>query len=268
MRTPDTSRRHASEFVRIDGHQLDVRTVGPIGAAPSPLFLHEGLGSVDLWQSYPAEVARATDRRAVVYSRYGHGWSDVQREPRPVDFMDREAFVVLPELIEAVGVVSPILIGHSDGASIALLYASRHRVAAMVLLAPHVFTEPDGLGEIRDVRVRFEDTDLGERMAKYHQDPVATFDAWNDVWLHPDFESWNIESVLPDVTCPVLLIQGEDDEYGTMAQIDAIARQLGGAVDQLLLSGCRHSPHLDRRATTSDATIGFIRDLHASDEED
>jgi len=260
--TPDTSRRHAAELVRIDGRHLDTRIVGPGGAAASQVFLHEGLGSIDLWRSYPTEVASATDQRAVVYSRYGHGWSDVQREPRPVDFMDHEAFVVLPELIEAVGVGDPILIGHSDGASIALLYASRHRVAAMVLLAPHVFTEPGGLSEIRDFSRRFEASDLVERMAKYHHDPMATFHAWSDVWLNPDFESWNIESALPDVTCPVLLIQGENDEYGTKVQLDAVSRQLGGVVDELLLSDCRHSPHLDRRAATTDATVGFIKDVH------
>jgi len=231
---------------------------------PSLVFLHEGLGSIDLWRSYPAEVAGATDERAVVYSRFGHGWSDIQREPRSVEFMHHEAFVVLPELIEAVGVVNPILVGHSDGASIALLHASQHRVGAMVLLAPHVFTEPSGLAEIRTAAARFESTDLVERMAKYHRDPATTFNAWKNVWLDPDFESWNIESVLPDVTCPVLVIQGEGDEYGTMAQIDAIVRQLGGAMDQLLLSDCRHSPHLDRPAATTDATSRFIRDVRGS----
>jgi len=261
MPTPHTFRRDAAEFIRLDGRRLDIRTIGAGAAAPSQVFLHDGLGSIDLWRSYPTEVATATDERAVVYSRYGHGWSDVQLEPRPVGFMDHEAYVVLPELIETLGVDNPILIGHSDGASIALLHASRHRVGAMVLLAPHVFTEPAGLSEIRDSRGRFEETDLIERMAKYHQDPMATFNAWNDVWLHPDFESWNIESALPGVTCPVLLIQGEDDEYGTKAQLDAISGQLGGVVDQLLLSDCRHSPHLDRRAATIDATVEFIKDV-------
>ena len=263
MRTPDTSRRDAAEFIRTDGRPLDTRIVGPGGAAPSQVFLHEGLGSVDLWRSYPTEVATATDDRAVVYSRYGHGWSEVQREPRPVDFMDHEAFVVLPEVIEVAGVDDPILIGHSDGASIAVLYASLHHVSAMVLLAPHVFTEPDGLSQIREFTGRFEETDLVERMAKYHHDPMATFHAWSDVWLHPDFESWNIESALPGVTCPVLLIQGEDDEYGTKAQLDAISRQLGGVVDELLLSDCRHSPHLDRGTATTDATVGFIKDVRS-----
>ena len=146
------------------------------------------------------------------------------------------------------------LIGHSDGASIALLYASRYEAAGLVLLAPHVFTEPAGLEEIRNAKARFEETDLAERMAKYHHEPVATFDAWNSAWLNPEFESWNIESALPDVTCPVLLIQGVDDEYGSMAQIEAITRQAGGPVDQLLLADCGHSPHLDRPATTTTAT--------------
>jgi pimeloyl-ACP methyl ester carboxylesterase len=264
MQAPDTSRLLDAEFARIDGHQLDVRTIGPAGAAPSLVFLHEGLGSVELWRSYPAAVAEATGERAVTYSRYGHGWSDVQREPRPIDFMDHEAFVVLPELIETAGVVDPILVGHSDGASVALLYASRHPVAAIVLLAPHVFTEPVGLREIRDFSDRFDETDLAERMAKYHHDPTATVDAWRSVWLNPDFESWNIEPALAGITCPVLLVQGEDDEYGTIAQIDAIAGQIGGTVDQLLLADCKHSPHLDRPAITTDVTARFIKDARAA----
>lgn len=260
MGTPDTSRRLDAELVRIDGYDLDLQTIGPLGRAPSLVFLHEGLGSVDLWRSYPGAVVESTGERAVTYSRYGHGWSDVQREPRPIDFMDHEAFVVLPEVIEATGVVDPILIGHSDGASIALLYASRHPVAALVLLAPHVFTEPAGLREIGDFSARFDETDLAERMAKYHHDPLATVDAWRGVWLNPDFESWNIESALGDVTCPVLLIQGEEDEYGTMAQIDAITAQIGGNVDRLLLADCSHSPHIDRTAITTDITSAFIKD--------
>ena len=261
MQNPVTGHSRFAELLRIDGRDLDVRTIGPGEEPASIVFLHEGLGSVDLWRSYPTEIADACAERAIVYSRYGHGWSDVQREERSVDFMDHEALVVLPELIEAVGARNPILVGHSDGASIALLHASRHPVAAMVLLAPHVFTEPSGLAEIRAARDRFENTDLIQRMARYHRDPEATFKTWNNVWLNPDFEPWNIESVLADVTCPVLLIQGEADEYGTMAQIDAISRQLGGSVDQLRLPNCRHSPHLDRSACTSDATTRFIKEV-------
>lgn len=263
MHAPDTSRSLDAESVRIDGRHLDLRMIGPVGGPPSLVFLHEGLGSVDLWRSYPAAVAEAAGERAVIYSRYGHGWSDVQRERRPIDFMDHEAFVVLPELISTADVLDPILVGHSDGASIALLYASRHPVAALVLLAPHVFTEPVGLAEILDFADRFDDTDLADRMAKYHHEPKTMVDAWSGVWLHPDFESWNIESALVHVTCPVMLIQGEEDEYGTMAQIVAIASQVGGSVDRLLLADCGHSPHLDRPAITTDVTSGFIKGARA-----
>ncbi len=251
----------AARLIRIDGHHLNTRIIGAGDEAPSLVFLHEGLGSVDLWRSYPAQTAEATARRAVVFSRYGHGWSDPQREPRPIDFMDHDAFVVLPELIETVGVTDPILIGHSDGASIALLHASQYQVRGLVLLAPHAFTEPSGLAEIRRARHRFETTDLAERMSAYHHDPKATFEAWNDVWLDPDFESWNIEAVLADITCPVLLIQGEDDEYGTLNQIDAIGDGLAGTVTRLILSDCRHSPHLDRPDATTAATVEFIRGI-------
>lgn len=218
---------------------------------------------MDLWRDFPAAVVSGSGERAIVYSRYGHGWSDVQRERRPIDFMDREARVVLPELLAGAGAEAPILVGHSDGASIALLHAAEHPVAGLVLLAPHVFTEPSGLAEIHRARERFAETDLAERMARYHHEPVATFDAWNGVWLDPEFEAWNIEAALPDVTCPTLLIQGEDDEYGTMAQIEAIAGQVSGPVDRLLLSSCRHSPHLDRPGTTAAATVGFIGHVRA-----
>lgn len=243
----------------VDGRRLDVRLIGPGDAPPSLVFLHEGLGSVELWRTLPADVAQAAGRRALVFSRYGHGWSEVQSRRRPVDFMDREAWVVLPELLEQQGMAGPILIGHSDGASIALLHASRHPVGGLVLLAPHVFTEPSGLAEIRDAKQRLESSDLAERMAKYHRDPEATFRAWNDQWLDPAFEPWNIEECLPRVTAPALLIQGKDDEYGTMAQVEAIESQLGGRVTRLDLDDCRHSPHLDRPRATREAAAEFIR---------
>ncbi|MEZ5176390.1 MAG: alpha/beta hydrolase [Acidimicrobiia bacterium] len=247
-----------SDLVRIDGHLLDLRIVGEGDGSPSVVFLHEGLGSVDLWRSFPADVVDRVGERAVVYSRYGHGWSDVQREPRPLDFMHHEGLVVLPELLEAVGVVDPILIGHSDGASIALLHASEHPVAGLVLLAPHVFTEPMGLAEIAGFTARFHDTDLAQRMAKYHRDPVATLNAWANVWNDPQFVPWNIESCLSSIACPVLVIQGVDDQYGTLAQVEAVASQVSGEVDQLILDSCRHSPHLDRPDETVQATVDFI----------
>lgn len=254
-----------AEFVEIDGRRLDCRVIGDGDAAPSLVFLHEGLGSIELWRTFPTDVIAGVGERAVVYSRYGHGWSDVQHERRPIDFMDREALVVLPELLEAAGVVDPILIGHSDGASIALIHAARHAVAGLVLLAPHVFVEGEGLGEIVAARARFAETDLAERMAKYHRDPAATFDAWADVWLDPAFRTWNIEGGLADVECPVLLIQGLEDEYGTETQIDAIASRVGGPADRLLLAGCGHSPHLDRPDLTAAVTTAFVQATRAGD---
>lgn len=245
-----------ADLIRIDGHLLDVRVIGVGEGAPSLVFLHEGLGSVELWRSFPDDVVTAVGERAVVYSRYGHGWSDVQLD-RPIDFMDHEA-EVLAEVIEAAGVFDPILIGHSDGASIALLHAARYPVAGLVLLAPHVFTEPMGLAEIATFSAAVEGTDLVDRMAKYHRDPLATMNAWSNVWNDPDFVTWNIESVLPNITCPILLIQGRDDQYGTLAQIDAVASQVTGPVEQLILDNCRHSAHLDRPAETVAAIRAFI----------
>lgn len=250
------NRSNDADLIRTDGHLLDVRVIGSGDAAPSLVFLHEGLGSVELWRSFPADVVEAVGERAVVYSRYGHGWSDVQTD-RSIDFMDHEA-EVLAEVIETVGVVDPILIGHSDGASIALLHASRYPVAGLVLLAPHVFTEPMGLAEIADFSAGIDGTDVIDRMAKYHRDPLATMTAWSNVWNDPDFVAWNIEAALPDITRPMLLIQGRDDQYGTLAQIDAVASQVGGDVETLILDNCRHSPHLDRPAETREATASFI----------
>ncbi len=245
-----------ADLTRIDGHLLDVRLIGDGGAAPSLVFLHEGLGSVELWRSFPKDVADKVGERAVVYSRHGHGWSDVQAD-RPIDFMDHEADV-LAEVIAVADVADPILIGHSDGASIALLHAARYPVTGLVLLAPHVFTEPMGLAEIATFSASVEGTDLVDRMAKYHRDPAATMMAWSNVWNDPEFVAWNIEAVLVYITCPVLLIQGRDDQYGTLAQIDAVASQVSGNVEQLILDNCRHSPHLDRSTETIEATAAFI----------
>ncbi len=245
-----------ADLIRIDGHLLDVRVIGDGAAAPSLVFLHEGLGSIELWRSFPTDVVKAVGERAVVYSRYGHGWSDVQTD-RPIDFMDHEADV-LAEVIEAADVVDPILIGHSDGASIALLHASRYPVTGLVLLAPHVFTEPMGLAEIAKFSAGIEGTDVIDRMAKYHRDPLATMTAWSNVWNDPDFVAWNIEAALPDITCPMLLIQGREDQYGTLAQIDAVASQVSGDVETLILDDCRHSPHLDRPTETTAATTAFV----------
>ena len=227
------------------------------GTEPALVFLHEGLGSAALWRDFPDRLARATGRRALVYSRAGHGQSDLPDEDRTPEFMHEEALDVLPGLLEDAGIERPVLVGHSDGGSIALIHASRHPVAALVLLAPHVFVEDITVASIEEARETFATTDLGERMARYHRDPERTFRLWNDIWLAPEFRDWNIEDVLGGITAPVLAIQGEHDQYGTLAQIDAIERGVQGPVQRAVLD-CRHAPHLEAPEATLDHATRFL----------
>ena len=183
----------------------------------------------DLWKGFPARVAETTGCPTVVYSRYGYGGSDLLEAPFGVDYMHREADEALPELIAKLGIERPILVGHSDGASIALIYTGAHEnVLGLVALAPHVFVEDVSVRSIEEAKVAFETTEMPQKLARHHADARRTFYGWNDIWLHPDFRRWNIEACLPRIRCPVLVIQGLDDEYGTMAQIEAIAAQVAG----------------------------------------
>jgi pimeloyl-ACP methyl ester carboxylesterase len=235
----------------------ELETVEIPGAEPALVFLHEGLGSVGLWRDFPSRLASATGRRALVYSRAGHGQSDLPAKDRTPRFMHEEALDVLPELLRVAGVERPVLVGHSDGGSIALIHASRHPVAGLVLLAPHVFVEDVTVASIEEARETFATTDLGERMARYHRDPDRTFRLWNDIWLAPEFRAWNIEDVLGEVTAPTLLIQGRQDQYGTLAQIDAIERGIAGPVSRAVLEA-RHAPHLEAPAETLAAAAEFL----------
>jgi len=248
-------------LLTVAGRQVDYVWKNESGSEPTLVFLHEGLGSIELWRSFPDEVVSRTGHRGLVYSRYGHGWSEVATEPRSVDFFEREALDVLPALLDELDVEDPILIGHSDGASISLIYAAHHQARALVLLAPHVFVEEEGLVKIRELSHPGAADQLIEKMARYHRDPVASFRAWNDVWLDPGFRAWNIEEVLGQIECPILLVQGLDDEYGTMAHVDAITRRVSGPVERLELEDCGHSPHLSRPEQTLEATFGFIDGL-------
>jgi pimeloyl-ACP methyl ester carboxylesterase len=242
--------------MKVSGVELEVEEIA--GAEPALVFLHEGLGAVALWRGFPARLAGATGRRALIYSRAGHGQSDVPACARTPRFMHDEALDVLPELLRVAGISEPVLVGHSDGGSIALIYASAHPVSGLVLLAPHVFVEELSVTSIEEARVTFETTDLGERMARYHRDAERTFRLWNDIWLAPEFRSWNIEDVLAGVTAPTLLIQGEHDQYGTLAQIDAIERGVSGQVSRVVL-GCRHAPHVEAPEATLAAAVEFLR---------
>ena len=226
------------------------------------MLLHEGLGSVALWRDFPAALAAATVRRVFAYSRLGHGQSDPPRARRTTRFMHDEARH-LPAILDAVGIDRAILLGHSDGGSIALIAAadSPARVGALLLEAPHVFVEDISIDSIKRTTRTFQEGMLRSLMARHHRDVDAAFYGWSDVWLHPDFRDWNLEEYLPRIACPVLLVQGENDEYGTQRQLEAIASQVTGPVEQLVLPRCGHSPHRDQRERVVDAMAAFVTPL-------
>jgi len=233
---------------------------GPRGA-PALVFLHEGLGSIRQWRDFPAKVAAATGCRALVYDRYGYGQSDVLVEPRrSVRFMHDEALRFLPALLERLEVDNPLLVGHSDGASIALIHAGAgYAVRAVVAMAPHVFIEEICLSSIAAAKKTFETTDVPARLGRYHRDARKTFYGWADVWTEGNFKSWDIRGdYLPRIRCPVLAIQGYEDEYGTMAQLDEIARCVRAPCELLKLEHCGHTPFRDQPETTLAAVSGFI----------
>ncbi len=216
---------------------------------PVLVLLHEGLGSIRQWRDFPAKLAGATGCRALVYDRYGYGQSDVLAEPRrTVRFMHDEALHALPELLGQLKVENPVLIGHSDGASIALIHAGAgHAVRGVVAMAPHVFIEPVCLSSIRKATEAFDNTDLPQKLGRYHRDARRTFHGWADVWLDPEFKGWDIrDDYLPGVRCPVLAIQGHDDGYGTMAQLDEIRARVSGTCELVKLEKCGHAPFRDR----------------------
>ncbi|HET9211720.1 MAG TPA: alpha/beta hydrolase [Thermoanaerobaculia bacterium] len=251
-----------SGFLQVEGVRLEARWTGPPPEeAPTLVFLHEGLGSTSLWRDFPDRLAGETGCGALVYSRAGYGKSDPVPLPRPVRFMHEEA-AVLPKVLAAAGIREHVLVGHSDGASISLIYAGSGPSPGprgLILEAPHVFTEPHGLASIARMRELYRDTDLRDRLARHHGGNVdVAFRGWNDVWLDPEFEAWNIEEYLPAIRVPVLILQGEDDEYGTWAQVEAIERQSGGPVESIAISQCGHSPHREQPEIALRAMADFV----------
>jgi pimeloyl-ACP methyl ester carboxylesterase len=222
-------------------------------------MLHEGLGSISLWRDLPQRLCERTSCTVVAYSRYGYGRSDVLREKREPGYMHHEAEVVLPALLVELGIERPVLFGHSDGASIALIHAGAHpdAVRALVLEAPHVFVEDISVRSIAEARTVYATTDLPAKLGRHHADPDATFAGWNDIWLDPRFRDWNIEASVERVRVPVLLIQGEADEYGTTAQLDAIATRVAGT-QTIMVPGAGHSPHRDAPEVVLERTAAFV----------
>jgi pimeloyl-ACP methyl ester carboxylesterase len=256
-------------FVTVAAHRIEYERIEIARAVrPTLVFLHEGLGSVAMWKDYPAALCAALRMRGLVYSRPGYGRSTPRAagERWPVDFMHRHARDVLPQLLERLGVTdAPWLFGHSDGASVALLYAAAFpaRAAGVVAVAPHIFVEVLSLRSIEAARATYGASDLRTRLARYHDDPDSAFHGWNDVWLDPEFRAFNIERELAAIRCPVLAVQGCDDEYGTMAQVDDLARHVGQA-QVVRLRDCGHSPHRDQPAALTAAVVAFVAAARAT----
>jgi pimeloyl-ACP methyl ester carboxylesterase len=260
------------EFAAIHWRGQDVRMeyqwiARERAAAPLVVFLHEGLGSLAMWKDFPQRLCAAGGYRGLVFSRPGYGRS-TPRAPQEVwgiDFMHQQARDVLPAFLNAVGVGEPVwLLGHSDGASIALLHAALfpQRVRGVVVMAPHIFVEDMTLRSIEQARIAYETTDLPQRLGRYHDDPDSAFWGWNRAWLDPAFTGWNIEPELAAVRAPVLAMQGLDDEYGTLAQIHGIAAHVPGT-RLLELPGCAHSPHRDQPDMVVAQTVAFIREAES-----
>ncbi len=251
--------------VVIDGRRLECRSIGETASrAPTLVFLHEGLGSIGLFRDFPDRVCAAAGLPGLVYSRLGYGGSEPLHEPRSVRFMHDEAIGVLPQLLRAVGLERPILVGHSDGASIALIHAGTFpdADAAVVVLAPHLFVEPVCTDAIAEIARRYEAPGLREQLARYHDDVDGAFRPWTAIWLSDAFAAWTIEKEVASIRCPILAIQGEDDQYGTMRQLDRIG-ELQPDAQLLKLPDCRHSPHLDRPDEVVEAVAAFCRAIAA-----
>ena len=242
----------------VDGLHVEVADLPGDGDRRALVLLHEGLGSVGLWRGFPQTLSAATGRRVVAFSRFGHGRSDPPRTPRTPAFFHEEAHDVLPALLAQLDAPEPLLVGHSDGASIALVHAARHPVSGLALLAPHVFLEDSMVPPIRVTLRDFEEGELRARLARHHDDPDAAFHGWCDVWLDPAMREWSLEPDAAAVAAPTLLIQGAEDEYASLAHLDRIEARVRGPVRRLVVPG-GHSPHLEQ----ADAVVAAIADFAA-----
>lgn len=253
--------------LRAAGKTLEYACFGPAPQeAPTIVLLHEGLGCVSLWRDFPQRLSDATGWGVFAYSRAGYGQSDPAELPRPLDYMTQEAENSLPKVLDAIGFQRGVLLGHSDGATIAAIYGgsvSDHRVRGLILMAPHFFTEEGGLQEIARARTAYETTDLRDCLARHHADPDCAFRGWNDAWLNPEFRKWNVADVIDYLRVPVLAIQGKEDAYGTLAQIDVLEQTSYAPVERVILTQCGHEPFREQPVRTLSAITDFIQRLAA-----
>jgi pimeloyl-ACP methyl ester carboxylesterase len=251
-----------SGFLDIGAQRLEYRMLGPRpGEAPTLVLLHEGLGCVGLWGDFPDRLQQATGCGVFVYSRAGYGQSSPVTVPRPLTYMHDEARDVLPALLDQIGFQSGLLIGHSDGASIATIYAGTHqdhRLSGLVLMAPHFFTEDMGIAAIVEAKKAYETTDLKAKLGRWHKDPDNAFKGWNGAWLDPGFRQWDITEQLAYIRVPILIVQGEDDQYGTVAQIEMAERECYCPVEVALLPGVKHNPAREATEATLKAVADFV----------
>lgn len=259
-----------SGFLTIGQQNLEYRMLGPRpDQAPTLVMLHEGLGCVGLWGNFPDRLQQAIGTGVFVYSRAGYGRSSRVKLPRPLNYMQDEARDTLPELLDAIGFRRGLLLGHSDGASIAAIYVGSHqdhRIGGVVLIAPHFFTEDSGIASIVEAKKAYDTGDLRQRLSRWHSDVDNAFRGWNEAWLDPEFRKWDITEYLAYIRVPMLIVQGEDDQYGTVKQIDAAERECYCPVEVALLKGARHSPQREAPEATLTAISDFaMRVLQANE---
>ena len=256
MTLPDTG------FLELDPLRLEFRMIGPRpDAAPTVVMLHEGLGSIELWGTFADDIAAATGAGVFLYSRAGYGRSPAGKMPRTISFLDEEAREVLPRVLDAIGFRRGLLLGHSDGGSIATIYAGSiqdHRVRGLVLLAPHFFAEEMGLSEIRRAAKSFASGALRERLGRWHADVDTAFRSWSEPWLDPRFRAWDITEALGYIRVPMLIVQGENDQYGTLRQLEVAERECFCPVETAILPGIRHVPYREAPNETLRIVTGFI----------
>jgi len=252
-------------FLDLAPQRIEYRMIGPRpDAAPTIVMLHEGLGCVGLWGSFPEQLAAATGAGVFVYSRAGYGNSSPAKLPRTTSFMHEEACEVLPRVLDAIGFQRGLLFGHSDGASIATIYAGSvqdHRIRGLVLIAPHFFIEEMGLAEIRRAREAFDSGALRDKLKRWHADVDGAFRSWSEPWLDPNFRNWDITEALGYIRVPILIVQGDSDQYGTLKQVEAAQRECFCPVETAVLPGIRHVPHREAAEATLNIVADFINRL-------